>query len=78
MGAACTALSAAQRALSTPVRRLRRRVASVTGRLTLADGSTEPIDAGALRSAPEAALRLLSIAVPALATALLLARLAVD
>ena len=74
--AGCAALSAAQRALSTPVRHLRRRVASVDGALVLLDGGREPIDARSLRAAPEAGLRLLSLAVPLLAAGLLGARLA--
>jgi hypothetical protein len=69
--AACAALSAAQRVLSTPVRRLRRHVVAVEGGLTLDDGSVEPIDASALRAAPERALRLLCVAVPLVAAALL-------
>jgi hypothetical protein len=73
--AACAAISAAQRVLSTPVRRLRRQVTEVRGELTLADGSTEPLDAGSLRSAPEGALRWLSLAMPLLAAALLAMRL---
>ena len=74
-GAGCAALSGAQRALSTPVRRLRRRVESVRGELVLRDGTREPIEASSLRWAPEQALRLLSAAVPLLAVAMLLARL---
>jgi hypothetical protein len=70
----CVAISAAQRTLSTPVRRLRRRVASVEGTITLRDGTREPIGAEAIRSAPEAALQLLSIAMPVLATAFVIAR----
>lgn len=70
---ACAVLSAAQRALSTPVRHLRRHVVSVQGELTLDDGTREPLDAAALRAAPEQALRLLSIAVPLVALALFLA-----
>lgn len=73
--AACAMLSAAQRALSTPVRRLRRRVVDVRGEATLDDGVREPIDASTLRVAPESGLRFLSIAVPLLAVALLVARL---
>ena len=73
--AACATLSAAQRALSTPVRRLRRHVVDVRGEVTLDDGRREPVDASTLRAAPEAGLRLLSIAVPLLAAALLAARL---
>lgn len=74
--AACAAISAAQRVLSTPVRRLRRQVAEVQGSLTLSDGSTEPLGASALRGAPEGALRWLSLAIPLLAAALLVVRLA--
>jgi hypothetical protein len=73
--AACAALSAAQRALSTPVRRLRRRVEGVRGELVLRGGATEPLDERALRAAPEGALRWLSIAMPLLAGALLVLRL---
>lgn len=73
--AACATISAAQRVLSTPVRRLRRQVADVRGEMTLADGSTETLDAAALRSAPEGALRLLAVAMPVLAAALLVSRL---
>jgi hypothetical protein len=70
----CTVVSAGQRVLSTPVRRLRRHVAAVAGTITLDDGSREAIDAASLRDAPERALRLLSVAMPTLALALLLAR----
>jgi hypothetical protein len=73
--AACTVLSAAQRVLSTPVRRLRRHAVSVRGSLSLDDGTEEPIDASALRAAPERALRLLSLVVPLLAAAMLLRQL---
>ncbi len=73
--AGCVALSAAQRALSTPVRTLRRHVAGVSGSLAMADGSTEPIDADTLRHPPETALRLLSISVPLLAAAMIVAKL---
>ena len=74
--AACAVISAAQRALSTPVRDLRRRVADVEGTITRRDGSQVPVDAELLRAAPEAALRLLSIAVPLLAAALMTLKLA--
>ena len=70
----CVAISAAQRALSTPVRRLRRRVATVEGTITFRDGTREPLGADAIRTAPEAALKLLSVAMPVLAAALVLAR----
>jgi hypothetical protein len=72
---ACIAISAAQRALSTPVRRLRRRVVTVEGTITLRDGTTEPIGADVIRTAPEAALKLLALAMPLLATALVISRL---
>ena len=72
---ACVAISAAQRVLSTPVRRLRRRVATVEGTITLRDGTTEPMGAEDIRTAPEAALKLLSVAMPLLATAFVIAKL---
>jgi hypothetical protein len=72
---AATAISAAQRVLSTPVRRLRRKVTGVEGRMTLRDGSVEPIDAATLRAAPERALRMMCIAMPLLAAAMVLANL---
>jgi hypothetical protein len=75
IAAACAALSAAQRVLSTPVRRLRRKVATVTGEVVTTDGAREPIDASSLRAAPEGALRWLSVAVPLFAAALLVARI---
>lgn len=74
VAAGCVVVSAAQRALSTPVRRLRRRVATVEGTITFRDGVTEPIDADAIRAAPEAALKLLAFAMPLLATAFVIAR----
>jgi hypothetical protein len=72
---ACVAISAAQRALSTPVRRLRRRVANVQGTITLRDGTTEPVGAEVIRSAPEAALKLLSFAMPLVAIGFVLSRI---
>jgi hypothetical protein len=72
---ACAALSAAQRVLSTPVRQLRRKVATVTGELVTTDGAREPLDASSLRAAPEGALRWLSVAVPLFAAGLLVARI---
>jgi hypothetical protein len=72
---ACVAISAAQRVLSTPVRRLRRRVVTVEGTMTLRDGTTEPIGAEVIKTAPEAALKLLALAMPLLATALVISRL---
>jgi hypothetical protein len=72
---ACAVLSAAQRTLSTPVRRLRRHVRSVSGEITLDDGSAEALDASALRRPPESALRYLSLAMVLIAVGLVAARL---
>jgi hypothetical protein len=74
VGGACAALSAAQRTLSTPVRRLRRHVKSISGELTLVDGSAEALDASALRRTPETALRYLSLAMVLLAVGLVTVR----
>jgi hypothetical protein len=70
-----TLLSLAQRRLSTPVRRMRREVVSVTGELGLADGSREAITRETLVAAPEMALKLLTAATVALAAALVAFRL---
>jgi len=67
--------SLAQRRLSTQARLVRRRTATVEGRLTLDGGETLAVDAELLARAPEVALKLLGAAMPALAGALLLARL---
>jgi hypothetical protein len=72
---ACLLLSAAQRRLSTPVRNLRRRVTSVEGRLRLADGREVAVDEAMLREAPEAALRILAVALTLLGFGLVAARL---
>lgn len=74
VAAACMMLSAAQRALSTPVRALRRHTDAVTGMIVRSDGSVEHLDAAVLRRAPETALRALSVAMPLLAIAAVLAR----
>jgi hypothetical protein len=72
-----TLLSAAQRALSTPARLLRRRAGAVNGEVRLVDGTVVPLDRPALLAPLEAALRLLSYAVVALAVGLVLFRLQV-
>ncbi len=69
-------LSLAQRHLSTQVRAVRRRTASVTGAVVDTDGGVEAITDETLIRAPEAALRALVWAVAALALALLVFRLA--
>jgi hypothetical protein len=71
----CFWLSLAQRRLSTPVRELRRRTASVSGEQRLKDGTTRPLDAAALAAPLDGALRTLSVAIPLLAAGLLALRL---
>jgi hypothetical protein len=66
--------SYAQRQLSSPVRRLRRSVAAVSGELQLKDGTREPITRETLVAGNELALRALTLAVIALAVALVLLR----
>jgi ubiquinone/menaquinone biosynthesis methyltransferase len=67
-------LSLAQRRLSTPVRRIRRKAAGVSGSVRYRDGTVEAIDAARLISAPESALRLLWLAIAAISIGTLLAR----
>lgn len=69
------ALSLAQRALSTPARRLRRAVTSVHGTLLAADGSEAVLDRHVLLAPLERALRTMSWAVAALAAGMAIARL---
>jgi ubiquinone/menaquinone biosynthesis methyltransferase len=71
---AAALLSLAQRVLSTRVRAVRRRSVSVDGEVHYRDGSRETLDAEGLIAAPEGALRILWLAVVALAVGLLLAR----
>ena len=71
-----TGLSLAQRRLSTPVRDLRRRTASVTGTIVHHDGTRSSVTEATLLDAPERALRTLSWTIVALAAALLVGRLA--
>ena len=77
LAAAFAGLSSyAQRALSTPVRRLRRRVVAISGSLELEDGTREPITREAIIAGNEAALRALAAAIVALAVALVVLRAA--
>ena len=71
----CAALAAAQRHLSTPVRLLRRRAREVAGTARLDDGGAISLDAATLRAVPEGALRILSVAVPLVASGATVARL---
>lgn len=68
--------SLAQRSLSTQVRTVRRRVEHVSGTLRYRDGREEPLETADLTRAAEAALRTLSLAIVALALALVWLRLA--
>jgi len=70
-----TALSLAQRRLSSNVRMLRRRVRAVHGELDLLDGAREPITREELVATPEAALRLLAVSTVLAAAALVALRL---
>ena len=77
LAAAFAGLSSyAQRALSTPVRRLRRRVISVVGTLELEDGTHEPNTREAMIAGNEIALRALTAAIVALAVAFVVLRAA--
>ena len=69
------ALSFGQRALSTPARALRRRTRSVSGVMTMNDGSQTSLDEGRLLQPLETALRAFSWGVVALAVGLLASRL---
>jgi hypothetical protein len=69
------AMSVAQRRLSTPARELRRRTVSVSGVRTLADGRTEPLTLTGLLVPLDSALAAMSLAMVALAGAVLAARL---
>jgi hypothetical protein len=73
--AAAYALSFGQRSLSTPARLLRRRSRSVTGTLTLKDGTESPLDAGTLLRPLEQALRAFSWGVVAVSVAFVASRL---
>lgn len=75
VAAACLLLSAAQRRLSTPVRRLRREVVAVEGSMRLRDGSETRLDEKVVLGGHEAALRAMSAAMALLAGGLVAARL---
>jgi hypothetical protein len=71
----CTAMSVAQRRLSSPARELRRRTLAVSGTRTRSDGSTEPLSLGGLLGPLDGALAALSLAMVVTACALVAARL---
>jgi hypothetical protein len=72
---ACFFLSAAQRRLSTPVRRLRRQVVLVEGRMILRAGTEVELGEGDLRQPSESALRALTAAMVLLSGGLVAARM---
>jgi demethylmenaquinone methyltransferase / 2-methoxy-6-polyprenyl-1,4-benzoquinol methylase len=71
---AASLVSLAQRRLSTPVRRIRRKAAEVRGEIAYRDGTREEIDRASIIAAPEAALRLLWLAMVTLSLGVLFAR----
>lgn len=71
---AAFSLSLAQRALSSRVRKIRRRARTVQGEITYANGETERIDRRWAVAADEQALTLIATAVVGLSVAALLAR----
>lgn len=75
VAAGCFMLSVAQRRLSTPVRELRRRTVSVSGRQDLADGTVIELDAARLAAPLDDALRACALALTLLAAGLVIARL---
>lgn len=76
VAAGATALSLAQRALSSPARQLRRRVVDVRGALTLGDGTETPIDRQDILGPLERGLQMLTWTVVLFAAGLAVARLA--
>lgn len=74
-GAFATLASLAQRQLSTQVRKVRRRVAAVEGRLDFRDGTSAAVTRETITRAPERALRSLAGATVLLAAALVAARI---
>jgi hypothetical protein len=75
VAAACCALSAAQRRLSTPARELRRRTAEVHGEQVLIDGRVIHLDKGRLTAPLDGALSTLWLALVLLAIGLVVQRL---
>ncbi len=71
---ACFWLSVAQRRLSTPARRLRRKTVSVGGSQRLSDGSVIELSRERLAEPLEGTLRVLALALVVLATGLVIAR----
>jgi len=72
--AGCYGLTAVQRRLSTPVRRLRRKTLSVSGEQRLEDGTVVPLTASELAGPLDGSLRGLSWAIVVLAIGLVVIR----
>lgn len=75
VAAACLLFSVAQRRLSTPVRDLRRRTASVHGERQLNDGRVQALDASVIAAPMEGALMACAAGMVLLAVGLVAARL---
>lgn len=75
MAVGCTAMSVAQRRLSSPARELRRRTLDVSGTRTRADGGTEPLSLAGLLAPLDGALAAMALAIAVTACALVAARL---
>ena len=75
VAAACCLLSAAQRQLSTPVRRMRRHTAEVVGQQRLRDGTVIELTRAGLSGPLEGALRALWLAMVLLAVGLVVVRM---
>jgi hypothetical protein len=71
-----TAMSAAQRHLSTQVRQARRHVARIEGRVDRSDGTAVPVTRETLIGPAEHALRAMALACGTLAAAMLIMRVA--
>jgi hypothetical protein len=74
VAAGCFGLVSVQRRLSTPVRRLRRKTASVHGEQRLEDGTVIPLTASELAAPLDWSLRRLSLAVVTLSVGLVVIR----
>jgi hypothetical protein len=74
VAAGCFTLTVVQRRLSTPVRELRRRTVAVEGEQRLADGRVVRLSAAGLAEPLDRALVALSVAIPLIATSLVVAR----
>jgi hypothetical protein len=75
MAAGCTALSVAQRRLSSPARELRRRTLTVSGERTMRDGSSAPLTLQTVLAPLDGALAALSLAIVITACAVVASRL---